>query len=183
METTVREALARDAEGIAEVIRSAFPGAEGVEIDELVANLVVDPTARPLISLVADVDSRVVGHVLFTSVKLVGSPVEMSAMILAPLAVHPDFQGQGIGASLIREGLEIARAAGIDLVFVLGWPDYYPRHGFLVAGERGFEASYPIAEEQAGAWMVQELRSGIIEQGRGRVVCAESLMDPKYWTE
>ena len=183
MNATVREALDGDRSGIAGVVRAAFPGDEGVEIDKLVSKLLSDATASPLISLVADADSRVVGHVLFTSVKLEDSPIEVSAMILAPLAVHPDFQGLGIGGRLIGEGLETACEAGIDLVFVLGWPGYYPKHGFVVAGAKGFEASYPIAEEQADAWMVQELRPGIIEKSRGRVVSAESLMDPKCWRE
>jgi putative acetyltransferase len=84
---------------------------------------------------------------------------------------------------LIREGLEESKRAGWDLVFVLGHPGYYARHGFIVAGVNGFEAPYPIAEEHADAWMVQELRQGTIGKVRGRIICADSLMDAKHWIE
>ena len=107
----------------------------------------------------------------------------LSISILGPLAVMPDVQKQGIGGKLIQKGLEILSTSGVDLVFVLGHPTYYPRFGFKPAGELGFEPSYPIPEKNADAWMVQELRPGVIGSFSGRVICADSLDDPKYWRE
>ena len=69
------------------------------------------------------------------------------------------------------------------MVFVLGHPMYYPKHGFCVAGKHGFDAPYPIPDEHADAWMIQELRSGVIGSVRGRVQCSDVLNQPQHWRE
>jgi putative acetyltransferase len=71
----------------------------------------------------------------------------------------------------------------VDLVFVLGHPAYYPRFGFSPAGARGLDAPYPIPQKNAEAWMVRELRPGVIGDCSGRVICADALADPEYWRE
>lgn len=183
MDFRVRRASTTDATAVSAVVLVAFGGKPGREINELVSALVVDATAKPVISLVAEAGGVVVGHILFTRAGLEGASPGVSAAILAPLSVHPAHQGHGVGGRLIREGLTEARTAGFELVFVLGHPGYYPKHGFVVAGLNGFEAPYPIPTEHAAAWMVQELRPGIIGTVRGRVVGAASLMDPRHWQE
>ena len=90
---------------------------------------------------------------------------------------------EGVGGLLIREGLKRLSEAGVDLVFVLGHPGYYPKHGFQTAGVLGFEAPYPIPEKDAGAWMVQELRSGVIGRVSGTVQCCDVLNQPQHWRE
>jgi len=149
----------------------------------LVRDLLSDPSARPLYSLLAYNANRAVGHVLFTSAYLEDTQEGVSISILAPLAVIPDFQKQGIGGKLIERGLQLLSSAGVDLVFVLGHPDYYPRYGFKPAGVQGFEAPYPIPEEHANAWMVQELRPGVIGSVSGKVRCADMLNKPEHWRE
>jgi len=176
----LRKALKSDGPSISAIAIAAFGDREGPEISELIANLLKDPTAQPLLSLVAAANDLVVGHILFTAVQI---PAQPNAAILAPLAVHPDYQNQGIGGQLIKTGLQQLQASGTELVFVLGHPGYYPRHGFSAAGIQGFSAPYPIPPEHADAWMVQALCPGIIGQVRGQVVCANALNDPKYWQE
>ena len=66
---------------------------------------------------------------------------------------------------------------------MLGHPDYYQRFGFIPAGAQGFEAPYSIPEEHAGAWMVQELCSGVIGRVKGKVCCSEVLNQPEHWRE
>ena len=183
MNLRVRRASASDETAISEVVLAAFGRTQGCEINELVSALLADATARPMIFLVAEADGLVVGHILFTKAKVEGSCARAFAAILAPLSVHPGHQSRGVGRRLIREGLGESRAAGCDLVFVLGHPGYYPKHGFVVAGLNGFEAPYPIPPEHADAWMVQELQPGAIGKVTGRVICADSLMDPKHWRE
>jgi len=183
MEVRMRQALPRDEPAILEVILSAFPGAQGLEISDLVSALLRDSTALPLLSIVAEIDELPVGHILISCARIEGSCSKATAAILAPLSVTPEYQGRGIGRGLISEGLKESKRAGCDLVFVLGHPGYYARHGFIVAGVNGFEAPYPIAEEHADAWMVQELRRGMIGSVSGRILCADSLMDPKHWCE
>ena len=72
---------------------------------------------------------------------------------------------------------------GVELVFVLGHPEYYPRHGFKPAGVHGFEAPYPIPDKHANAWMVQELHPGVIGNVNGKVICADMLNQPEHWRE
>ena len=183
MNLRIRKASASDGPAISEVVLAAFGGDHGREISELVSALLADATARPAISLVADVEGHAIGHILFTSARLEGSSGKAVAAILAPLSVRPEHQGRGIGGRLIREGLKESRAAGCDLVFVLGHSGYYPKHGFVVAGMHSFEATYSIPLQRADAWMVQELRPGTLGRVSGRVICADPLNDPKHWRE
>ena len=71
----------------------------------------------------------------------------------------------------------------MDLVFVLGHPGYYPKFGFQAAGQFAFEAPFPIPSEHADAWMVRELKAGVIEKKGGRVQCSEVLNQPRHWRE
>ena len=183
MNLQLRESLKSDWPGIAEVSMRAFGAKEGGEIAHLISELLADSSARPLLSLVATVDGVVVGHILFTNAHLDNSARSVAVAILAPLSVHPEFQNLGIGGRLIEEGLRQLKSAGVKLVFVLGHPGYYPRYGFSPAGALGFEAPYPIAPENADAWMIQELHRGVIGQLSGTVKCAEALDDPALWQE
>lgn len=183
MTPQIRGEIGSDSESIAAVIHAAFGDVQGREIAELVADLLRDPTAEPCLSLVAAFGDRVIGHVLFTNTSISGTSREVRSAILAPLAVHPEYQNQGIGGRLIAEGLKQLSDAGVELVFVLGDPDYYSKHGFSPAGVKGFDAPYPIPTEHADAWMVQELRPGAVNEISGRVICADALNDPKHWVE
>ena len=177
----IRNSTKADLEGILAVETTAFGPEEGPVIADLVVNLLQDPTAKPLLSLIASEGNTIAGHILFTTVKITLPADRLQAMILAPLAVHPHKQNQRIGGRLIQEGLKRLTQSGVDLVFVLGHPEYYPKHGFKPAGIRGFEAPYPIPEKHADAWMVHELCPGTINQVRGNVQCAHALDQPKYW--
>jgi putative acetyltransferase len=132
MNVLIREERPEDRLAVYEVNRRAFPTpAEADLVDAL------RPMADPLISLVAVLDGRVVGHILFTPVRVVGETGERTALGLAPMAVFPEFQSQGIGSRLVRAGLDACRALGYPAVVVLGHPDYYPRFGFEPAAPRG----------------------------------------------
>jgi putative acetyltransferase len=149
----------------------------------LVNSLLNDDSAKPLLSLLAIDDDAAVGHILFTKVRITRNEDALSAMILAPLAILPDAQGKGVGGKLIEEGLKQLSESKVDLVFVLGHPEYYPRFGFKPAGAQGFEAPYPIPAKNASAWMVQELKPGIIDNFSGKIVCADTLNEPEHWRE
>ena len=179
----IRPSTEKENAQIFDLQRAAFGIEKGQVIAELVKDLFTDQTALPLLSLVAMEKDVVVGHVLFTAVKITHPDDPVSARILAPLAVHPDCQKQGVGRRLIENGLAHLKASGVALVFVLGHPDYYPRCGFAPAGIRGFEAPYEIPPEHAAAWMVQELRMGVIGKVKGTVKCSAALNQPEHWRE
>lgn len=150
---------------------------------ELVRELLSDPSAQPVVSLLAYKDDRAVGHILFTAAFIKKAQRKVTAAILAPLAVVPDAQGQGVGGELVERGLQLMSRSGVDLVFVLGHPEYYPRHGFKPALQLGFEAPYPIPDKDEDAWMVQALRPGVIGFVGGKVICADALNKPEHWRE
>lgn len=174
----IAEASAADIENVLLVERLAF-GED--EVAELVRGLVDDPTARPSLSLLAWDGDRPVGHIMFTAARLEGASRDVSISILAPLAVVPDAQGTGVGGRLIEEGVQRLSEWGVELVFVLGHPGYYPRHGFEPAIRLGYLAQYPILPEEA--WMVRALRPGVMRQERGTVVAADAMNRPEYWRE
>ena len=97
--------------------------------------------ARPLIALAAADDATIVGHILFSPVTLLDHP-EMRIAGLAPMAVVPSRQHQGIGSMLVREGLEQCRRLGFVAVIVLGHPGFYPRFGFTPASRFGLRSEY-----------------------------------------
>ncbi|KIX15375.1 GNAT family N-acetyltransferase [Dethiosulfatarculus sandiegensis] len=168
---------------ILKVHRQAFGGQKGSVISELVNDLLEDPTAEPCYSFAAVEQDTVVGHVLFTNVTISGAHEQVSAQILAPLAVLPQYQNKGVGTTLVPGALEVLKKHGVEMVFVLGHPGYYPRFGFAPAGVCGFDAPYPIPEEHAAAWMTQELKPGVIGTIKGKVLCADALHQPEHWRE
>jgi len=179
----IRHSKESDRSAIEGVHMSAFGQPEGQQIVELVNDLLEDETAKPLLSLVAERDGKLVGHILFTTARLQPGNQATSIQILAPLAVASEVQGEGIGGALIREGLKQLTESGVDLVFVLGHPRYYPKFGFQTAGLSGFEAPYTIPPEHANAWMVQELKPGRLANNEGRIQCSEVLNQPRHWQE
>jgi len=179
----IRESTESGRNEILSIHKAAFGEEQGAEIANLVDDLLEDETALPRLSLVAIDGERMVGHILYTSVSIAGAKESLSARILAPLAVRPESQKQGIGQELINEGLNRLKASGVNLVFVLGDPGYYTRCRFIPAGEKGFCAPYPIPEAHAAAWMVQELNGHILGRMTGTVQCCTSLDNPKHWTE
>ncbi len=182
MPMEIRESSGQDLNGLLLVEEIAFGETEGPIIVELVKDLLRDPTAKPLLSLIALHYQRIVGHILFTKAEVTGF-TEVESAILAPLAVEPGFQNRGVGGRLINEGLKHLSKAGVKLVFVLGHPPYYPKFGFEPAGRHGFDAPYPIPASVEEAWMVQELKPGYIGRITGKVKCAEALDHPEHWSE
>ena len=177
----IRISTDNDIPALCEVHRQAFGEVQGPEIVELVCALLEDTTAQPLLSLVAESGSGVAGHVLFTPVVINDAEVEVSAHILAPLAVLPGQQSRGIGGALIRDGLRRLSAQDVDLVFVLGYPDYYTRFGFKAAGRHGLTTPHPIPAAHQEGWMVQELKPGLLGRVRGQITCAGPLNHPQHW--
>ena len=176
----IRETINSDFNDIMDIQEKAFGHNKE---SNLVNSLLQDDSAKPLLSLLATDNGEAVGHILFTKALITGNKNSVSAMILAPLAILPHAQDKGIGGKLIKEGLQKLSKLKVDLVFVLGHPGYYPRYGFKPAGAFGFEAPYPIPEKDAGAWMVQELKSGVFGEINGKVICADMLNEPEHWRE
>jgi putative acetyltransferase len=158
-----------DIAGIRQVVGRAFDGrpTEPRLVDLLRA------AGKAAISLVALSAGGVVGHVLLSPVTLDPPLAGFNAVGLAPVAVAPQFQRQGIGSALIHEGLERCRQAGYEIVVVLGDPRYYSRFGFRRARDFGLGNDYNADEE----FMALELKPGALSGVRGRVKYAPEFED------
>jgi putative acetyltransferase len=172
------EASPADSDALLSVERAAFARDDE---PELVATLLRDPTAQPSLSLLAFIANKPVGHVLFTKVAIASASRHVPAAILAPLAVLPEFQRRGVGRALIEQGASMLTATGVQMLFVLGDPNYYTRCGFVPAAPHGLRAPYPIVPEDA--WMVRPLAPNVLDSVTGVITCAESMAKPEYWRE
>ena len=181
LQTTVRETGADDFDRIMDVEKKAF----GYEKEAaLVADLLRDASAAPLLSLLAFDGGKAIGHILFTRATFDGQETSPPMHILAPLAVRPEYQKMGVGGLLIRTGLDMLRQRGSRLVFVLGHKEYYPKFGFAPhAARAGYLPPYPMPEENSEYWMVQTLVSVGAAVGTGTVRCADTLDKPQHWRD
>lgn len=143
----ILEAGGADRATIRAIEEAAFGQRDEADLVEaLVAN------GDDALELVAALDGVLVGHLLFSTL-LVETPHRgFSAVALAPLAVHPQHQGKGVGKALIEEAHRRLRAAGEGLSVVLGDPAYYGRFGYTHERAAGFESDYQGAALQALAW-------------------------------
>lgn len=129
-ETGIRAATAADADVVDAIIRAAFAGTDFGHQGEAELVRMIDEDGDTLVSLVAERDGAIVGHVLFSRMNIEADDAVLSGAGLAPVSVVPELQGQGIGDALIRAGLDLLREQGIEIGFVLGHEAYYPRFGY-----------------------------------------------------
>jgi putative acetyltransferase len=156
----VREERPGDAPRIRRVNEAAFGRRDEADlIDELRREGVV------LLSLVAELDSQIVGHILFSRMTLETGQDPVPAVSLAPTAVLPDHQGRQVGSQLVRRGLAVLRERGERIVIVLGHKEYYPRFGFTSEKARYLASPFPPE-----AFMALELADGALDGVRGTVM-------------
>lgn len=120
---------------------------------QLIEKIRLGDTFIPELSLVAKQNEIVIGHILFSKIKIVGNEI-IPSLALAPMAVHPDFQHQGIGSQLIIEGLKRATHLGYEHVIVLGHKDYYPKFGFSMAASWNIRCPFEVPDDH---FMAKEL--------------------------
>lgn len=138
----IRKECAADYKTVYHLIKNAFERAEHRDGNEqdLVSALRGSAAFIPELSLVAEIDGEIAGHILFTEAAVGNRPI----LALAPLAVAPFYQKKGVGLALIRRGHEIARSLGYSYSVVLGSETYYPKAGYQPAENFGIRAPFPV---------------------------------------
>jgi putative acetyltransferase len=156
---TIRPESTVDLDAIRQVHRLAFGGEiEALLVDQLRAG------NHTRLSLVAEIAGQIAGHILFSDLQIATAQGDIAALALAPVAVLPERQRQGIGSALIRAGLEQACQTGHRIVIVVGHPTYYPRFGFSA------QLAAPLQSKYAGeAFMALELAPGALSGVSGEV--------------
>jgi putative acetyltransferase len=158
---TFRQETLKDIDSIRYVNEQAFEQKGEAElIDKLRNRNVVT------LSLVAVQDEQIVGHILFSPVTVESENSSFEAITLAPMAVLPEYQRQGIGSQLVQVGLKECYQLGHEVVVVVGHPDYYPRFGFVLGKTKGIGCEFEVPDE---AWMILELREGALAGRKGTV--------------
>jgi putative acetyltransferase len=155
---TIRTETAGDIPAIRQVNELAFGQPDEAHLVDALRS-----AAHPHISLVAECRGQSVGHIFFSPVTLGAEDAAFPIFGLAPMAVLPEYQKQGIGSRLVREGLKECQRIGCDVVVVVGHPEYYPRFGFVPASQKGLRCEYSVPDE---AFMVAELKPNAL-RGRG----------------
>jgi putative acetyltransferase len=160
MSVLIRPETAADRDAIGHVNRLAFGQDEEAELVDALRE-----GGFAQLSLVAELGGQVVGHILFSDLPILTDAGTVAALALAPMAVLPAFQKQGIGSALVRKGLEESRQQGHKIVVVVGHPRFYPRFGF------SSKLAEPLASPFSGkeSFMAVELVPEALAGVRGRV--------------
>ena len=167
----LRISSADDIESIVSMYPLAFPDEDLVPV---VRDLLAD--SEVAMSLVATIDDEIVGHVIFTTCAVEGS--SLKASLLAPLAVAPAYQRQGVGIAIVNAGLQRLSDTGVDIVFVLGDPAYYSRFGFVP--DSRVQPPYPLPAEWYSAWQSQSLGDAT-QTAAGKLAVPAQWLDPALW--
>lgn len=134
----IREELPGDVAAIRDLNKRAFgQDQEGNIVDALRSNAAV------LLSLVATLNGRVVGHIMYSPLSVGG---EVTGAALGPMAVLPEYQRQGIGSRLVEAGNRKLKDTGCPFVIVVGHADYYPRFGFRAASTHGIRCQWEVPD-------------------------------------
>lgn len=155
-EMIIRQETKNDHKEVFNVIESAFKDAEFADHTEqfLVERLRKSDAFIPELSMVAEIDGKIVGHILLTKIKIKNETTEFDSLALAPVSVLPGFQGKGIGGKLILESHKKAEELRYKSIVLLGHNRYYPRFGYEQADKYGIELPFEVPKENC---MVIEL--------------------------
>ncbi len=157
----IRDDTRNDVPAVRRVVVAAFDQEEEANLVDALRDC-----GDAVISLVAEDDGEIVGHILFSRLQAPDRCIG-----LAPVSVTPSRQNQGIGSKLIREGLARAQRDGWQAVFVLGEPEYYARFGFEVSAANRFETQYPKPY-----FMALELTANSLSERTGAVIYAPPFL-------
>jgi predicted N-acetyltransferase YhbS len=176
MKIMIRQEDEKDYKTIESVVEQAFTSPEYSTPNEhlLVAKLRKSNAFIPELSLVAEVDGRIVGHAMLTKLMIKSGEKEYESLALAPVSVLPAYQNRGIGSALIHESLKIAKNLGFKSVIVLGHEKYYPRFGFKPASTWGIKAPFDVSDN---VFMALELENGSLNGVKGTVIYPKEFFD------
>ena len=150
---------------------------EGAVIGQLVQNLLADIPLHGGHVYLGNAQDTLIAGVIFTRLRFGDDP--RLVFLLSPLAVAPNWQGQGLGQSLLRHALADLRGKGGDVAVTYGDPAFYGKLGFSPISTAILPAPMPLS--QPHGWIAQSLQDGPIAPLPAPAICAAALNDPAYW--
>jgi len=164
MNLTIRQENKADYKKIYELNLLAFEEKEEAVLVDLLRK---KDEFIPQLSLVALFNNEIVGHILFTKIKIIDdNKNEHESLALAPMAVLPKYQKKGIGGKLINEGFKIATKLNFKSVIVLGHEHYYPKFGFVPTTKWNIKSPFEVP---TNVFMGIELVKNSLENVSGTV--------------
>jgi predicted N-acetyltransferase YhbS len=166
----IRQETPKDHNWVIELTAKAFetmPFSDGNE-DKLVENLRKASSFIPELSLVAELDHQVVGHILFTPMIIDNGQQQYQSLVLGPISVLPEYQKQGIGGKLVIAGHQKAAELGFQSVILIGHPEYYPRFGYKKASSWGLKVAMKLPSDDV--FMAVELTENALSGVSGMVI-------------
>ena len=174
----IRLAQETDLDSILKVVETAFSDEENKVIINLVQELHQETTSPSIKSLFAEVDNQVIGYVSYSPIFL-KSVSSIAGYILAPLAVSPEHQNQGVGSNLINAGIDMLTKDGAGVLLVYGDPAYYGRFGFKEEIGRSFVPPYTL--QYPFGWTGMMLNGTVVPEEPIQFECVSSLSKPDLW--
>ncbi len=174
----VRVATSLDRDDIHSVHLSAFAEGEREVVSKLAVDLLLEESTPQTISLVAETEGIVVGHVAFSPVTIENNE-NVQGYILAPLGVKPDYQMCCIGSKLIESGMQQLSRMGVDILFVYGDPKYYSRFGFSADAAEYYIPPYKL--QYPFGWLGIALNECSTGKSPIKIACVTALCDPTLW--
>ncbi|MEM9546137.1 MAG: N-acetyltransferase [Bacteroidota bacterium] len=174
MDLILRKEAPSDYDEVLKLIKKAFLNEEYSDHSEhlLVDRLRKSKSFVPELSIVAELNKKIVGHILLTKIQINSTTQSFPSLALAPVSVHPDHQGKGIGGKLILCSHEVARDLGYQSIVLLGHENYYPRFGYERADTYGIELPFDVPPQNC---MVIELIENGLNGVQGLVKYAKEF--------
>jgi len=162
MEIAIRQEESKDFKAVFYLIEEAFKTEKLSDHKEqfLVERLRKSDAFIPELSLIAEIDNKIVGYILLTKLKIKNDSSEFDSLALAPVSVHPDYQGIGIGGMLINKSHIIAKKLGHKSIILLGHEKYYPKFGYKQAHLFGIQLPFDVPKENCMA--IELIENGLI---------------------
>ena len=175
---TLRKASGLDAGELRRIYLKAFEESERERVADLAVDLLQQASEPETIHLVAENEGRLLGHLAFSPFRLKATG-QVAGYILAPLAVAPGSQKQGIGSQLVRQGLKQLEDLGVSLALVYGDPAYYGRFGFEADLAECYIPPYPL--QYPFGWLAVAFNDRLPKVVKEPIACVPALSKPELW--
>jgi len=149
MEIKLRQENEKDYKSVFQLIEKAFEKEEYSDHKEqfLVERVRISDAFIPELSIVAELENKIVGHILLTKLEIKNDLESFESLALAPVSVLPEFQGKGIGSKLIVHSHKVAKDLGYKSIILLGHQDYYPRFRYELCKKYNIEMPFDVPAE------------------------------------